>query len=393
MEKRLARGDKGINGLDDACKEHDISYAKNTDLESRHAADKILGKNAWARFKAKDASWKEKLAALGVAGAMKAKVKLGMGFDNKENIMNDCVKSMEKVKKSTEKSLENINTCLEQFQKTKKKQSKTKKVIKRNTNVTNSGVANLDTISHVNTQQQQQQPHDKIESNYKHNNNNISNKNVKLFRKRKLDVENYAPLEKSRKTSMDVVKRKKLKKTTAKKVMSTMMMMKGKKRKLDVDGVEPLKKLRKIGSFRKRKLNIEDGDDDDGSLRKVRKLKDTRRKRKLGIESGVGNDDPLKKIRKLLDTKPLRKRKLNNGDKDDDDDDLGPIEKMSKLNHYKPLPLHRKRKHTNGEDNFAEKIPKLAHYEPLPLHRKRKYINDSKANLQIQPVTKKPKII
>ncbi|HLR72489.1 MAG TPA: hypothetical protein VK085_13795 [Pseudogracilibacillus sp.] len=79
LEKRLARGDKGINKLDEACKEHDISYNKFKDIENRHKADNILYEKAKQRLRSSDSSLGEKAAALGVAGVMKAKVKLGMG--------------------------------------------------------------------------------------------------------------------------------------------------------------------------------------------------------------------------------------------------------------------------------------------------------------------------
>jgi len=79
----LARGDKGVNPLDDACQEHDISYSKSKNLQDRHIADKVLGDKAWERVKAKNSKFGERIAALGVAGAMKAKVKLGMGLKKK----------------------------------------------------------------------------------------------------------------------------------------------------------------------------------------------------------------------------------------------------------------------------------------------------------------------
>ncbi|XP_030750613.1 death-associated inhibitor of apoptosis 1-like [Sitophilus oryzae] len=41
-EKRIARGDVGINSLDAACKEHDIAYSQSEDLSKRHASDKLL---------------------------------------------------------------------------------------------------------------------------------------------------------------------------------------------------------------------------------------------------------------------------------------------------------------------------------------------------------------
>jgi len=41
LEKRLARGDRGINSLDAACREHDIAYSRSNDLAERHVADNI----------------------------------------------------------------------------------------------------------------------------------------------------------------------------------------------------------------------------------------------------------------------------------------------------------------------------------------------------------------
>jgi hypothetical protein len=83
LTKRLERGDKGINLLDEACKEHDIAYSQTNDIKGRHAADKILGERALARLQAKDATFGEKAAALGISGAMKIKRKLGMGLKKK----------------------------------------------------------------------------------------------------------------------------------------------------------------------------------------------------------------------------------------------------------------------------------------------------------------------
>lgn len=79
LSKRLARGDKGINPLDEACKEHDVAYSQFQDLQNRHEADKTLSQKAWQRFRSKDAGIGEKTAALTIAGIMKGKTKLGMG--------------------------------------------------------------------------------------------------------------------------------------------------------------------------------------------------------------------------------------------------------------------------------------------------------------------------
>lgn len=80
MEKRLERGDKGINPLDSHCREHDIAYSKHKNLEDRHRADKKLEQQAWDRVLSKDAKLSERVAAWGVTNAMKVKRKLGMGF-------------------------------------------------------------------------------------------------------------------------------------------------------------------------------------------------------------------------------------------------------------------------------------------------------------------------
>lgn len=69
----MVRGDPGINPLDAACKEHDIAYDKHSKSEERAAADKKLQMNAFKRVFSKDASFGERLTALGVSAAMKAK--------------------------------------------------------------------------------------------------------------------------------------------------------------------------------------------------------------------------------------------------------------------------------------------------------------------------------
>lgn len=83
--KRLARGDKGINPLDEACKLHDIEYLKHKDSENRRLADKDLAERAWRRFKASDASLGEKAVAWAVTTTMKAKSKIGGGRRKKKS--------------------------------------------------------------------------------------------------------------------------------------------------------------------------------------------------------------------------------------------------------------------------------------------------------------------
>lgn len=76
LDKRLKRGDPGINKLDSACREHDIVYSKHKSGIERYNADKKLSENAWNRVKSSDASFGERLTALGVTAAMKAKMAL-----------------------------------------------------------------------------------------------------------------------------------------------------------------------------------------------------------------------------------------------------------------------------------------------------------------------------
>lgn len=80
LQQRLARGDKGINQLDEACKEHDIAYANHIDIGNRHKADLQLMNMAKQRVKAKDARTGEKIASWIVNKVMKTKLKSGAGL-------------------------------------------------------------------------------------------------------------------------------------------------------------------------------------------------------------------------------------------------------------------------------------------------------------------------
>lgn len=99
LRQRLERGDQPINGLDEACLSHDLAYDKFQDLTIRHKADKILQKNAWNRVKSRDASWGERISAIGVAAAMKLKRRIGAGLRKKRN------KNPKKSKKRAQKVL------------------------------------------------------------------------------------------------------------------------------------------------------------------------------------------------------------------------------------------------------------------------------------------------
>lgn len=63
LRERLARGDKGVNKLDEYCKHHDIAYNNSKSLTDRYKADIILLKMAKKRALASDASVGEKVIA------------------------------------------------------------------------------------------------------------------------------------------------------------------------------------------------------------------------------------------------------------------------------------------------------------------------------------------
>lgn len=79
LKERLERGDRGVNPLDEACREHDIAYSQSKDINHRHIADKKLTEKAWERVFAKNSTWGERANSYIITNAMKAKVKLGMG--------------------------------------------------------------------------------------------------------------------------------------------------------------------------------------------------------------------------------------------------------------------------------------------------------------------------
>lgn len=76
MNKRLQRGDPGVNGLDELCKTHDIAYATHKDSAERTKADKELATGALKRLLSKDASLGERAASLLVTTTMKTKTGL-----------------------------------------------------------------------------------------------------------------------------------------------------------------------------------------------------------------------------------------------------------------------------------------------------------------------------
>lgn len=88
LEKRLARGDPGINKLDQACKIHDIAYSNLKNSNERYKADKALVSKAWPRVYSKDAKLGERASALLVSGLIGAKMglsKIGLGLKKRRS--------------------------------------------------------------------------------------------------------------------------------------------------------------------------------------------------------------------------------------------------------------------------------------------------------------------
>lgn len=104
LEKRLARGDKGINPLDEACLEHDKTYASTEDKEKIREADKLLAERAWGRVKNKDTPFGEKAAAMLVTGAMKAKRKIGGGSGRKSKKLSSFSTTVREARKAVKGS-------------------------------------------------------------------------------------------------------------------------------------------------------------------------------------------------------------------------------------------------------------------------------------------------
>ncbi|XP_050520303.1 uncharacterized protein LOC126893825 [Daktulosphaira vitifoliae] len=104
LKERLARGNVGVNKLDELCKSHDIFYDKHYSAAERHKADEVLEHGAWDIVKSKDSGFKERAAAYLVTNAMKAKRKIGMGCGFK-TIVSEAKKAIKKRKKTAGKDI------------------------------------------------------------------------------------------------------------------------------------------------------------------------------------------------------------------------------------------------------------------------------------------------
>lgn len=130
LRERLARGDRGINPLDELCRSHDIAYSLHKDSESRRVADIALANKAWERFKNKDTPIGEKLAAWIVTTAMNAKTKMGAGTLEKYT---QTIKKRRRTHKKKKKNQSKIVGKGGASTQKKKKKSRSKQMRKRMT--------------------------------------------------------------------------------------------------------------------------------------------------------------------------------------------------------------------------------------------------------------------
>lgn len=103
LQKRLQKGNRGVNKLDEACMHHDIAYI-NSDLNVRHKADLDLLNMAKKRLKSKDAGKGEKVASWIVKNAMKAKLKAGGGARSFMSIVKKLQSQVKKLKSKSNNS-------------------------------------------------------------------------------------------------------------------------------------------------------------------------------------------------------------------------------------------------------------------------------------------------
>lgn len=79
LQERLARGEKGINPLDNACLQHDIAY-NDKDNGNRAKADRELAERAFSRMLSETSDGDEKVAAMITVFCMVSKIALDKIF-------------------------------------------------------------------------------------------------------------------------------------------------------------------------------------------------------------------------------------------------------------------------------------------------------------------------
>lgn len=179
LKERLARGDQPVNKLDSLCLKHDLFYDREKETTKRHEADRILAEGALQRFKSRDASIGERVAALGVAGALKAKIKLGMGLKQPSYklLMKRCLKAMEKSKRMSENTLKYIQDGIN---------------ILRNHNILNQSISPTSTQRKVKKKSKppkKKEIEKKLTENFNINNDNLENLQMETEFNRKRKIE------------------------------------------------------------------------------------------------------------------------------------------------------------------------------------------------------------
>lgn len=115
LTKRLIRGDRGINLLDEYCKQHDVAYNKSSSLIHRHKADIKLMKMARKRAQSSNASLGEKFAANLVNKAMLAKVSNGCGLKGSKLTKKESIKTGVGLKKHFKKIVSHTRKHLQKL--------------------------------------------------------------------------------------------------------------------------------------------------------------------------------------------------------------------------------------------------------------------------------------
>ena len=100
LNERLEKGAKGVNPLDDYCREHDIAYANSGD---RSKADCLLAKRAFARLLSETATANERSVALVTTCCMISKI----SFDKFSLYIKKIIKK--NIKKKLKKFKNKIN--------------------------------------------------------------------------------------------------------------------------------------------------------------------------------------------------------------------------------------------------------------------------------------------
>lgn len=113
LSKRMKQGDKGINPMDEACREHDIAYNdKNTD---RRQADRKLAEKAFSRMLAGETPPDERTVAMMTACCMVSKITFEKFFKRIKkaiNLSGKKAKREKKEKKSDKKEGEKKKTIV-----------------------------------------------------------------------------------------------------------------------------------------------------------------------------------------------------------------------------------------------------------------------------------------